>query len=108
MGERLNYYNPKKEASFSGAHRFPKATQQWLQSQDIYTLHKPIRKNFKRRKTIVPGANFQMQADLIDFSLLKSYNDHYKYILVVIDVFSKKSLYRLLENQIKLGHDPGF
>ena len=67
MGERLNYYNPKKEASFSGAHRFPKATQQWLQSQDTYTLHKPVRKNFKRRKTIVPGANFQMQADLIDF-----------------------------------------
>ena len=91
MGERLNYYNPKKEASFSGAHRFPKATQQWLQSQDTYTLHKPVRKNFKRRKTIVPGANFQMQADLIDFSLVKSYNDHYKYILVVIDVFSKKA-----------------
>ena len=31
-----------------------------------------------------------MQADLIDFSLLKSYNDRYKYILVVIVVFLKK------------------
>ena len=99
MGERLNYYNPKKEASFSGAHRFPKATQQWLQSQDTYTLHKPVQKNFKRRKTIVPGANFQMQADLIDFSLLKSYNDHYKYILVVIDVFSKKAFTAYLKTK---------
>ena len=99
MGERLNYYNPKKEASFWGAHRFPKATQQWLQSQDTYTLHKPVRKNFKRRKTIVPGANFQMQADLIDFSLLKSYNDHYKYILVVIDVFSKKAFTAYLKTK---------
>ena len=72
MGECLNYYHPKKEASFSGAHRFPKRTQQWLKSQDTYTLDKPVRKNFKRRKAIVPGANFQMQADLIDFSLLKS------------------------------------
>ena len=39
----------------------------------------------------MPGACFQMQADLVDFSLLKSYNDNYKYILVVIDVFSKKA-----------------
>ena len=99
MGERLDYYVPKKEASFSGAHRFPKPTQEWLQSQDTYTLHKPVRKNFKRRKTIVPGANFQMQADLIDFSLLKSYNDRYKYILVVIDVFSKKAFTAYLKNK---------
>ena len=99
MGERLDYYDPKKEASFAGAHRFPKTTQQWLQSQDTYTLHKPVRKNFKRRKTIVPGANFQMQADLIDFSLLKSYNDHYKYILVVIDVFSKKAFTAYLKTK---------
>ena len=33
---------------------------------------------------------FLMQADLVDFSLIKSYNDNYKYILVVFDVFSKK------------------
>ena len=57
-----------------------------------YTLDKPVRKKFKRRKTIVPGARFQMQADLVDFSLLKSYNDNYKYILVVVDVFSKKAV----------------
>ena len=82
----------KKETSFLGAHRFSKATQHWLQSQDTYLLDKPVRKKFKRRKTFVPGDNFQMQANLIDFSLLKLYNDHYKYILVVIDVFSKKPL----------------
>ena len=99
MGERLDYYDPKKEASFSVTHRFPKAIQQWLQSQDTYTLHKPVRKNFKRRKTIVPGANFQMQADLIDFSLLKSYNNRYKYILMVIDVFSKKAFTTYLKSK---------
>ena len=99
MGECLNYNDPKKEASSSGAHRFPKATQQWLQLQDTYTLHKSVRKNFKRRKTILPGVNFQMQADLIDFFLLKSYNGHYKYILVVIDVFSKKAFTDYLKNK---------
>ena len=50
----------------------------------------------------MPGARFQMQANLVDFSLLKSYNDNYKYILVVVEVFSKKA------KQIKLGHDRGF
>ena len=70
-----------------------------MQSQDTYTLHKPVRKNFKCRKTIVPGANFQMQTDLIDFSLLKSYNDRYKFILVVIDVFSKKAFTAYLKSK---------
>ena len=96
MGERLDYYDPNKSGSFSGARRFPK---QWLQSQDTYTLHKPVRKKFKRRKTIVPGARFQMQADLVDFSLLKSYNDNYKYILVVVDVFSKKAFTAYLKSK---------
>ena len=96
MGERLDYYDPKKSGSLSGARRFPK---QWLQSQDTYTLHKPVKKKFKRRKTIVPGARFQMQADLVDFSVLKSYNDNYKYILVVIDVFSKKAFTAYLKSK---------
>ena len=40
-----------------------------------------------------------MQADLIDFFLLKLYNDHYKYILVVIDVFSKKAFTAYLKTK---------
>ena len=86
----------EKSGSFSGSRHFPK---QWLQSQDTYTLHKPVRKKFKRRKTIVPGAHFQMQADLVDFSLLKLYNDNYKYILVVVDVFSKKAFIAYLKTK---------
>ena len=82
-----------------GAHCFPKTTQQWLRLQDAYTLHKPVRKKFKRRKTIVPGTNFQMQADLIDFSLLKSYNGRYKNIVVLVDVFSKKAFTAFLKTK---------
>ena len=96
MGEHLDYYNLKKSGSVSGARRFPK---QWPQLQDTYTLHKPMRKKFKQRKTIVLGACFQMQADLVDFSLLKSYNDNYKYILVVVDVFSKKAFTAYLKSK---------
>ena len=37
------------------------------------------KKKIQTKKTIMPGVRFQMQADLVDFSLLKSYNDNYKY-----------------------------
>ena len=40
-----------------------------------------------------------MQADLVDFSLLKSYNENYKYILVVVDVFSKKAFIAYLKTK---------
>ena len=92
MGKFVRYFDPKQVGAFSDAHSFQKvvkAPQKWLKTQDVYTLHKPVRRRFPRRKTVVPGANFQMQADLIDFSNLKQYNDNFKYILVVIDVFSK-------------------
>ena len=39
----------------------------------------------------MPDARFQMQTDLVDFSLLKSYNNNYKYILVVVDFSLLKS-----------------
>ena len=65
----------------------------------LYTSQTGKKKFQTQKNKIVPGANFQMQADLIDFSLLKSYNDHYKYILVVIDVFSKKAFTAYLETK---------
>ena len=40
-----------------------------------------------------------MQAELVDFSLLKSYNDNYKYILVVVDVFPKKAFTAYLKSK---------
>ena len=103
----MRYYNPQKVGAFSGAHSFQKVAKsplKWLKSQDVYTLHKPVRRRFPRRKTIVPGANFQMQADLIDFSSLKQYNDNFKYILVVLMFFPKKVLY-LFSSKNKFGSD---
>ena len=57
----MRYYDPQKVGAFSGAHSFQKVAKsplKWLKSQDVYTLHKPVRRRFPRRKTIVPGANF--------------------------------------------------
>ena len=58
----------------------PKA-KKWLLTLDAYTLHKPIRRRFSRRKIVVAGPKQQFQANLIDFSHLQKYNDGFKSIL---------------------------
>ena len=66
-----------------------KEVSQWLPFQDAYTLHKPARRHYKRNKTIVLGIDDQWQADLVDMSAYAKSNQGYRYILTVIDVFSK-------------------
>ena len=60
-----------------------------LQAVDAYTLNRPARRNFERRRVYVSGINDQFQADLADVSNLSKQNDNNKFLLVVIDVFSK-------------------
>ena len=62
---------------------------EWLMVQDAFTLHKPVRRNFKRNCVLVSGIDEQWQLDLADMQSLKEYNDGYRYLLVCIDVFSK-------------------
>lgn len=52
-------------------------------------LHKPARKNFKRRRVIIKGLNDLFQADLVEMIPYANDNKGYRYILVVINAFSK-------------------
>lgn len=61
----------------------------WLLGQLTYTLHKPKRVKFKRNPTVVTGVDSQWQADLVDMGWLASSNEGHKFLLTVIDVFSK-------------------
>ena len=95
------YYNPKSPAAYAGEQALYKLAKQsskkvklqdvrdWLRKQQTYTLHKPIRKKFLRRKTVVAGIDTQWQADLADLSKLSKFNDKHRYLLCIIDVFSK-------------------
>ena len=62
---------------------------EWLMKQDAYTLHKPIRRRFRRNRVIVGGIDEQWQMDLADMQSRQKFNDGYRYLLVCIDVFSK-------------------
>ena len=104
MDEYLSsvYYDSKRTGGFGGVDRLyqdvkkegkfkisRKKIKEWLMKQDTYTLHKPMRRHFKRNRVIVGGIDQQWQMDLADMQSLQKFNDAYRYLLVCIDVFSK-------------------
>ena len=52
-------------------------------------LHKPIRRKFKKRRVLVNGIDKIWAADLVDMQAFTKFNCGVKYLLAVIDVFSK-------------------
>lgn len=95
------YTDSSFPSSFSGSENFFKALKlenktvtrgnvvRVLSKQDAYTLHKPVRKNFARSKVIVAGIDDTWQIDLVDMREYARENKWFRYILTVIDVFSK-------------------
>ena len=90
------YFDVKQPGSLGGVAALARVTKQkkedvrrWLSFEDTYTLHKPVRRKFLRRRTIVGGIDHQWQADLIDLQKLKKDNNGYVFLLTCIDVLSK-------------------
>ena len=96
------YYDPSKPSAFSTQQKLQKAVDQgtskqkqktdiktWLLKQDAYTLHRAVRKRFPRNPNTVSNINDVWESDLVDVQGLSKYNDGIKYLLTVIDVFSK-------------------
>lgn len=52
-------------------------------------LHKPVIRHFRKRRVIVGGIDEIWAADLVDMQAFAEYNDGVKYLLCVIDLFSK-------------------
>jgi hypothetical protein len=61
----------------------------FLKGKEAYTLHKPARKHYSRNPTVVATIDQQWQADLADVSSLDKDNDNFRYLLTVVDCFSK-------------------
>lgn len=57
--------------------------------QVVNEIHKTARKNFIRRPVVLKGIDDLWQADLIDFQNLKLFNNGFRFILVVLDCFTK-------------------
>ena len=52
-------------------------------------LHKPIRRKFQKRHVFVRNVDDTWAADLVEMQSFAKFNDGVKYILMIIDVFSK-------------------
>src|SRR5271156_1239432 len=114
------YYNPNHPASYGGAARLSRASgiplkkvEEWLRGQQSYTLHRPARKaGYKTRPYRTGGIDEQWQADLVDMQVEAKYNDGYKYILTVIDIFSRYGWAQPIKSKspqhVKIGFDKIF
>ena len=90
------YYSPQYPGSLGGIKALkqrvklsPTKIKDWIRGQDAYTLHHPVRYKFPRRKIIVSGKDALWMTDLIDVQRIKRENDSFKFLLTIIDVFSK-------------------
>lgn len=102
------FFDPKHPAFFAhpkkllgmvreqGYHPTLKFLREWTQDQESYSLHKSARKKFQQTKVITKGIRHMYDADLADLSDLAEYNDHVKFLLVVIDDFTRKLAVRPL------------
>ena len=61
----------------------------WLSTQNVYTRHKPIVKQFPRNQVIIRGIDDLWQIDLADLQKISKFNDNNRYLVTCIDVFSK-------------------
>ena len=103
MGEVLKkmaskyYYDPARPSAYSTLEKLRAAVKKkprgdiraWLERQDVYTLHRRVRKRFPRNPYSVNNVMDVWECDLVDVQALRKFNDNFKYILSVIDVFSK-------------------
>lgn len=65
----------------------------------VNELHRAARKNFLRRQTQMRGVEDTLQADLVEMIPYASKNRNMKYILMVINIFSKKAYARPIKNK---------
>jgi len=98
VDERLRdvYYEPAKAGSFGSAQALSEAagvslarTKLWLSKQLTYTLHKSARRRYVTRPYRTNKIDGQWQADLVEMIEFQHVNDGYRYLLTVIDLFSR-------------------
>ena len=122
MNEKLDliYSDPSSAGSYSGESGFIRALKdkkvnatktqirKFLQTKDAFTLHKPKRLQYPRKKVRVTGINELWQVDLADLSSLKQQNDGFTFILSAIDVFNKQGYMEKLKNKNQYTVAAGF
>ncbi|KAL3075210.1 hypothetical protein niasHT_037439 [Heterodera trifolii] len=105
------YNDPANPGGFAGASALYAAVKKkhpnvkkaefddFLQRNTTYTLFKPKREKFRRLRTVPTGFMTDVQADLADFQALSRKNSGYRYLLLAVDVLSR----RMFGSPVKRG-----
>ena len=87
----LNDALNKLYADISSAPSFSAKIEAYLRSNAVHSKHRRIiKKKFPRRKVISRFPYDLFMADLIEYPQLKFHNSNYRFILVVIDCFTRR------------------
>ena len=94
--ERNEYESPGHIRSLGGIHPYVKAqktplsqAKKELEKNLAYTLHKPRRRRGEFSPVVVFDIEEQWVSDLIEVQTIAKENKGFRYILVVVDAFSK-------------------
>ena len=110
------YYNPSNPGSYGGINRLLSAAnrllleqnkqpisrnvvEKYLSSQDAYTLIRPARVSFKRNPYLIRGKGYQFASDLMDLSQFSDQNDDYKWLIIVMDLYSRYVFIRSMKSK---------
>lgn len=97
---KRTYLNQRFKGAFSGLSGFLRNRNKWkdrkviekeLNKISAYSLHKDVRNKYPRRKIMVNFINEIWASDLRDISKFSRQNRGYKFIVMVVDGFSKKA-----------------
>ena len=95
------YYDVSNPVSFGGVYKLYKQAKKdghnytikditkWLQTQDTYTIFKPIRRKFQRPRVVVSQKDGLWMADSVYMDKWYKYNNGFKYFVLIIDVFTR-------------------
>lgn len=105
------YYDPRNKDAYGTEEKLYRAAKSrdvsitrngvrnWLRSQFTYTLHRPARRRFTRRKVLATRPGQHVQIDLVDLQRYAKDNDGHTFILTAIDVFTKFAYALPLKNK---------
>jgi IS30 family transposase len=106
------YYNLSKSGSYLGPDKLYKVLKskgithigknkiwKWLHNQDDYSLRRAFRYSFRKARVVVSGIDGEFDMDLADVSNISNVYDGIKYLLFVIDIFSKYLWVEPLKNK---------
>lgn len=108
------YYDQKSGGGFSGFKKLikeiqsrgdvpsgvtPAKVKKWLKKQDTWSVFKQRNVKFEREPIIASEMFQTFECDLADLSSIKKYNNGFCFILVVIDIFSKRAWLRPLKSK---------